>query len=308
MINSIAVIGANGYIASVLCPVLKQHGYNIIQIDSPKFADENNTTYQIDLLKTNADEMHDFLESCDFCIYTAAINGQPEVEKFPEESDILSVKLPRIISEILPTLFFGAESTYGTAGGKIIKDKITEEDNPIPLVQYAKDKHAGETAVLKNSGTVIRLATVFGPSPKIRTNNLVHDWMITLANGNKLEVYQPSVSRNLLYINVLINVILKILELPWSKLEGEVFNIASAYIEKQLLATRLGVNINHNLNRGPKISIVPGKDSENRQFELDTSKISKIMGYPLRLQSILDLDDQINTTVNCLVRKGHIKI
>ena len=88
-------------------------------------------------------------------------------------------------------------SQYGSSS-----DVITEDSDFNPLSLYAKTKCDAEKALLDSgNGIALRLATVFGVSPRMRTDLLVNDFVYKSMTDGYLVLFEANFKRN--YIHVL---------------------------------------------------------------------------------------------------------
>jgi len=305
MIKTIAVIGSSGYIASALCPRLEQYGFKVIQIESIQFANQH-TTYVNNLLDSNTNTLFEILSEADLVIYAAAINGQPATEKEPEIAVWLNGNLPSKISENFSTLYLGAESSYGDVKPKDHKLGIQETDKPNAKVAYAVSKLYGEECVILNKGTVLRLATVFGPSSNIRTENLIHGLAVELLQENKLEIYQPDTFRNILYIEDLLQVLINLISTFNKTDQGQIYNIATRATTKRTIVETFLDLIYFEKGRDEylKIKFVDKKDIENRQFILATNKIKQRLPNIKIQTEMKNFIQELNFTLNALKLEG----
>ena len=99
-------------------------------------------------------------------------------------------------------------SQYGSS------DSIITEESPFkPLSLYAQTKCDAEDYVLKNSnGIVLRLATVFGVSPRMRQDLLVNDFVYKAVTDGYLVLFESHFIRNYIHIRDIANTFLFMIE------------------------------------------------------------------------------------------------
>lgn len=180
------ITGHLGYVGSVLLPKLMQAGHSVRGIDSGLFEGSavGRRASVPGVLKDVRDvEMADFAD-IDAVIHLAGLSNDPMGELDPHQTmninHLAAVRLAEIAKSAGVSRFVMAStcSVYGAAGDDIVDETST----PAPVTAYAKSKLLAEhdiTALADDRFriTILRPATVYGPSPMIRfdlaVNNLV---------------------------------------------------------------------------------------------------------------------------------------
>jgi len=180
--------GHQGYLGTVMAPVLAQAGHEVVGLDSGLFADcvlgpppADPETYAVDLRDVGPEH----LEGFDAVVHLAALSNDPLGSLAPELTyDInhhASSRLARLARDagVRRFLYASTCSVYGASGG----DGLLDEDAPLrPVTPYAESKVRVEddlTELADDDFTPVfmRNATAFGFSPRLRAdivlNNLV---------------------------------------------------------------------------------------------------------------------------------------
>ncbi|MFI1914062.1 NAD-dependent epimerase/dehydratase family protein [Nocardia sp. NPDC020380] len=183
----VLVTGHQGYLGTVMVPLLQQAGHEVTGLDIGYFADcvlgaapAPPPTVTVDLRDVRADQLAGF----DAVVHLAALSNDPLGALAPTITyDInhhASVRLARLAKEagVQRFLYASTCSVYGAAG-----DGLVGEDAPLkPLTPYAESKVRVEDDVAaiadaSFSPVFLRNATAFGFSPRLRAdivlNNLV---------------------------------------------------------------------------------------------------------------------------------------
>ncbi|MFE3056240.1 NAD-dependent epimerase/dehydratase family protein [Nocardia sp. NPDC059239] len=183
----VLVTGHQGYLGTVMVPLLQQAGHEVTGLDSGLFADcvlgeapPAPPALAVDLRDVTADQLAGF----DAVVHLAALSNDPLGALAPRITyDInhhASVRLARLAKDagVRRFLYASTCSVYGAAG-----DGLVTEDAPLrPLTPYAESKVRVEddVAAIADSGfspVFLRNATAFGFSPRLRAdivlNNLV---------------------------------------------------------------------------------------------------------------------------------------
>ena len=193
----VLVTGHQGYLGTVMVPILRSAGHDVAGLDSGFFAgcvlgpapdDAPGIAGDrpVDLRDVTVEQLVGF----DAVIHLAALSNDPLGALAPQVTyDInhhASVRLARLAKEagVARFLYASTCSVYGSAG----EDLVTEDAELRPLTPYAESKVRVEddAAALADSGfapVFLRNATAFGFSPRLRAdivlNNLVGHAVLT---------------------------------------------------------------------------------------------------------------------------------
>jgi nucleoside-diphosphate-sugar epimerase len=205
----ILVTGGAGYIGSVLCSGLLKAGFEVAVLDNfryrvnsladccadPAFSVHRGDCRDEALLKR-------LVHDVDFVIPLAAIVGAPACDR--DQTAAISVNrdavlmLTRILSRSQRILFPVTNSGYGVGeAGK----HCTEETPLRPISLYGRTKVEAERAILdRGSCITLRLATVFGMSPRMRLDLLVNDFVYRAVTDRAVVVFEGHFKRNYIHI------------------------------------------------------------------------------------------------------------
>ena len=147
-------------------------------------------------------------------------------------------------------------------------------DTPNPIGVHARTKLEGETIARHNGALALRLASVFGLSPSMRWDNLVHDMTLSMYKTKEIKVYEPDTMRNLLHVSDLLEILEQILRKPRRliELKGHVSNITSFADTKRQIASLISFALFEATGFGAKIDEDSSKkDYEQRYYFIPTS-------------------------------------
>ena len=190
----VLLTGHQGYLGTVMAPVLAAAGHEVVGLDSGLFADcvlgplpDDPPGITLDLRDVTVDQLVGF----DAVIHLAALSNDPLGSLAPQITyDInqhASTRLARLARDagVLRFLYASTCSVYGAAGG----DELVTEDAPLrPVTPYAESKVRVEDELFALAAAdfcpvSLRNATAFGFSPRLRAdivlNSLVGHAVLT---------------------------------------------------------------------------------------------------------------------------------
>ena len=174
----VLVTGSQGYIGSVLVPMLLEKGHDITGLDSDLYerCTFTGTAPDVPIIKKDVREVqkHD-IEGYDAIIHLAGLSNDPLGDYHPklteEINEKASIKLAECAKEVRVKRFLFASScsNYGAAGDNF----LTEESLFNPVTPYGISKVRVEAALSQMadadfSPTYIRASTAYGVSPRLR--------------------------------------------------------------------------------------------------------------------------------------------
>ena len=187
----ILVTGAKGFVGKNLCVVLKAKGH---------------TVYEYDIDSTQ-NKLKEYCSDCEFVFHLAGVNRPKDTNEFLEGNctavdNLLATlkannnKCPVMLSSSIQSSLVGryADSEYG-------KSKLAGEE----LVRSIGVKNG-------NKPLIYRFPNLFGKWCRPNYNSVVATFCYNIANGLPIQINDPAIELELLYIDDLINEMLLALE------------------------------------------------------------------------------------------------
>ena len=275
----ILLTGGAGYIGSVLVPSLLGEGWTVTVVDSFNYDQNSLAMSMIDpkltLVKEdirNHEAISKLISRHDVVIPLAAIVGAPACNRNPKAAfEVNNVAQKKIIDAcesnqfiVMPT----TNSAYGTTEGKSFVDE-TAELNPIST--YATDKVEVEEHLQKHSNFVsFRLATVFGMSPRMRTDLLVNDMVLRAILDKSVVLFEGHFIRNYVHVRDVCAAILWALKNN-EKVKNNVYNVGLE--EANLSKIELCEEIQKFIPEFTWVESLSGEDPDKRNYRVSNRKI-----------------------------------
>ena len=247
--TSVLVTGAAGYIGSVLCGRLLEAGYRVVALDNLYFGTQalfhlaGDPSFEFTLGDARDERLvGDLVSTCDVLVPLAALVGAPLCDRDPDAASSTNLGAIRLLNRlrrpsqllVYPT----TNSGYGTKSGQVL---CTEETPLEPISLYGRTKVEAEADVLATPNSLsLRLATVFGTSPRMRIDLLVNHFVWSAVTDGYLVVFEKHFRRNYLHIRDAADAFVFAIENS-GRLAGRPYNLGldAANLSKEQLALKV---------------------------------------------------------------------
>jgi len=312
MNKKVLLIGSQGYIGSVLTDHLLKKKYQIIGIDNfiynqkkINFFDKNYKFTKCDL--RNEEKIYKLISQVSYVVILAGLVGDPITKKYPKLAHDINYKAIKNVikicgkSKIKKLIFISTCSNYGITKG----DKLLKENHVLkPISLYAKQKVKIEKFLLKNKFkftiTILRFATAFGLSPRMRFDLTVNEFVKDAFFKKQLEIYEPNTYRPYCHIKDFCRIINLVLKKKSTNLDKEVFNCGSNNnnYSKIQIARILK-------KRFKDLKIVINKNvKDKRNYKVDFRKIKNV----LKFRSKYNVNYGVSEIINFLKKNKNSKL
>jgi nucleoside-diphosphate-sugar epimerase len=293
----ILITGGAGYLGSTLSEHLLNLGHEVTVLDNLLYKQLS----LLHLFKRNGfnfilgdvrdrDTLKKQVNQHDVIIPLAAIVGMPACKQNPDLAQDVNFRQVEFIADnvgksqrvILPN----TNSQYGSS-----ETVITEESPFKPLSLYAQTKCDAEDLILqRGKGISLRLATVFGVSPRMRQDLLVNDFVYRALVDQFLVLFEAHFKRNYIHVQDIAQTFEFMID-HYDRAVGQAFNVglSSANLSKLELAQKIKEHL-------------PGLIIKEDNFKEDFDKRNYIVSN-LKLESLgwapkYDLDYGIKQLIN----------
>jgi len=280
----VLITGGAGYLGSTLSEHLLNKGYEVTVFDNLLYKQLS----VLHLFKRpefkfikgdvrNTERLQLLVEEHDVIIPLAAIVGMPACKENPQLAIDVNYYHIRKIVDVLrddqKLIIPNTNSQYGSSSN------VITEDSPFkPLSLYAETKCDAEDFVLKRgNGVVLRLATVFGVSPRMRQDLLVNDFVYKSITDGYLVLFEAHFKRNYIHVQDIAETF-EFMIRNYDQCRGQVYNVglSTANLSKLELAETIK-------NHVPNLVIKQDEfkqDFDQRNYIVSNAKIERLGWKP----------------------------
>ncbi len=270
MNSRVLVVGNAGYVGSVLTQRLLSSGYKVHGYDSllfggggllGVFGHKNFSFTRGDIRDTPA--VRDALRDADAVVWLAALVGEPACNKNLEQTRQVNYESVANIADKIGDRFFALSSTCSNYG--INENELASEGSRLnPVSAYSETKVAAEQA-LAGKATILRLATAYGLSPRMRFDLLLNEWVKDAITKNYISVYGAESYRPFVHVRDIAKAIQFCLE---HDIRNETLNVGGENWQKKDLAIACATPVT-------KVALAEGK-SDPRNYRVSFEKIERL--------------------------------
>ena len=285
-VKKVLILGGAGYIGSVLTRMLLEKGYETTVFDRLLFGRESMDDLQTKPgFKLIQGDLRDIaavsaaIQGQDAVILLAALVGEPACDRDPMETvDVnflgsLNAARTALYYGVKRFLFASTDSCYGIQEGILYENSSL---NPISLYASLKRDMESELLALPDLNPVIlRLATVYGLSPRMRFDLIINILTMHAVVNNRIKIFGGKQWRPLVHTVDVARGFITALEAPLEKVKGQVFNIGSN--EQNYQIGTLGDLV---LDIFPDIEVETIEQPPDlRDYHVNFDKAETVMGY-----------------------------
>jgi nucleoside-diphosphate-sugar epimerase len=265
----------------VLVPALLAEGHSVTVLDNFRFG-------QSTLLDCCADERFEVIRGdcrdervlgpamrdAGVLIPLAALVGAPICDADPVAARTVNLEAIRLLlslrSPAQRIIFPCTNSGYGVGE----KDRFCTEESPLrPVSLYGTTKVEAEKAILESGNSLsLRLATVFGLSPRMRLDLLVNDFVYRAVSDRTVVVFEGHFKRNFLHVRDVARAMLHALD-RFDAMKGGPYNVGLS--DANLSKLELCAEIKKQLPGFIYLEAPVGRDPDQRDYVISNEKIER---------------------------------
>jgi nucleoside-diphosphate-sugar epimerase len=233
----VLVTGGAGYIGSILSRLIVEKGYNVTCLDRFFFGTDpiKDIADKINLVKDDIRWFKpEILKDIDAVFDLASLSNDPSGELDPQKTLEINykgrVRVAKLSKKygVAKYVLASTCSVYGFQEGI-----LTEESKLNPLTTYAKANVLAEKEILPLADrgftvTVLRQATVYGFSPRMRFDLAINGMVLGFFKNGKIPIMRDGKQwRPFIHVKDTSNAFIKVLEADRELVNGQIFNVGS---------------------------------------------------------------------------------
>ncbi len=277
--KQILVTGGAGYLGSIMVPELLRLGHSVTVVDNFMYQ-------QASLLDCCADKklqvirgdvrdealMKKAVARADVIIPLACLVGAPLCSQKPIEARTINLDAIKMLVDLSSKGQMIISPTTNSGYGIGEKGKFCTETTPMrPVSLYGKLKVELEEYLLASGRAIsLRLATVFGISPRPRLDLLVNDFTFRAVNDRFIVLFEAHFKRNYIHVRDVAGAFIHALD-NFETMKNEPYNVglSDANLSKMELCLEIRKQI-------PDFCIMEsevGEDPDKRDYIVSNDKI-----------------------------------
>ena len=281
MTYDILVTGGAGYLGSTLVPALLAAGHRVTVLDNFMFrqtslnhvcADPKFNVVKGDIRVEST--LAPLLKKADIVIPLAALVGAPMCNADPVGAKTINhdavLLMLKLLSRHQRVLMPTTNSAYGSGDAN---NFCTEESPLKPLSLYAREKVAVEAELMQRENAIsLRLATVFGMSPRMRIDLLVNDFVHRAVHDRFVVRFEGEFKRNYIHVRDVARVFQHGID-NFETMRGQIYNVGLS--EANVSKRELCQHIQQQLPEFVFLDAPVGKDPDQRNYIVSNDKLER---------------------------------
>ncbi len=281
----VLVTGGAGYIGSILVPMLLASGRRVTVLDNFLYRQTSllDVCHDPRLTVVRGDVRDEVLvrrlldSDVDAILPLACLVGAPACERWPVEARTINLEAIDLLLRVRRAdqwiVFPNTNSGYGIGEEGV---ECTEDSPLRPVSLYGRLKVEAERKVLAVGRSIsLRLATVFGISPRMRLDLLVNDFTWRAVTDRFVVLFEAHFKRNYIHVRDVARAFLHALDHA-GPMEGQAYNVGLSDANLSKMELCLAIR-----EQAPEFVILEapvGRDPDRRNYIVSNAKI-EATGY-----------------------------
>jgi nucleoside-diphosphate-sugar epimerase len=280
----VAVTGHDGYIGTVLVPMLVEAGHQVWGLDTYwyegcGFGEQGPQPQaaRVDLREVTPD----LLAEADAVVHLAAISNDPVGDLHRETTYDVNHRASARLAEAAKAagvhrfVFASSCSLYGKAASDEALDETADFN---PVTPYGESKVFVERDLLPMADeqfcpVFLRNATVYGLSPRLRLDLVVNNLVAhAFTSGEVLVMSDGTPWRPLVHVQDVCRTVLAVLDAPADQVRGEAFNVGRD--EENYQVSQVAEIVAETVP-GSRVVYAEGGGPDERSYRVDFSKLAR---------------------------------
>lgn len=249
----VLVTGGAGYIGAILCEHFLAEGFRVTVLDNLMY--RPGSLFHLcahrafDFIRGDVRDgelLRRLMKDADVLIPLAAVVGAPASDRDPWLAKSVNLDavqtLNRLRSPKQLVIFPTTNSGYGTQTG----ETYCTEDTPLhPISLYGQTKVQAEMEIIDSPNSItLRLATVFGMSPRMRLDLLVNHFVYAAVTDGYIVIFEKDFKRNYLHVRDAADCFIHCIENA-GRMVGRPYNVGldEANLSKMELALKINEHV-----------------------------------------------------------------
>lgn len=277
----VLVTGHEGYLGSVLVPMLQAAGHDVVGLDTGLFADGVLGPPPAEVKELRVDLRDVQPEHCagvDAVVHLAALCNDPLGDLDPQLTyDINHHSTVRLAEAakaagVSRLLFSSSCSLYGAGA-----DVLDEEAEFAPVTPYGESKVRSEASLRALADdrfcpVFLRNATAYGFSPRLRGDLVVNDLVGNALHTGEVRLRSDgSAWRPLVHVEDICAAFLALLEVPVDRVRARAFNVGRTEESYRIrdVAQQVADAV-----PGSRVTVAPGSGADTRNYRVSCERIA----------------------------------
>ncbi len=274
----IAITGGAGYIGCRLSEYFLHQGHTVDCIDWLKWGIEpvlniiDHPNFNLHRVDICTPEVEPILAGADAVVHLAGIIGFPACNAEPDLAYRINVEgTKRVVdaSADKPFVYASTGSVYGAL------DSVCTEQVPTnPISTYSVYKIVGEEYLKGSDAVILRPATAFGVSNRLRNDLLINDFVRKACMNEHMTLFEGHFKRTFISINDLVRSFAWGVEM-YDEMKGQVWNVGDETLNHTKLEICETIK-QHVPTWTYDVNDTLAHDQDGRNYFVDYTKIRKL--------------------------------
>jgi nucleoside-diphosphate-sugar epimerase len=240
-IRKVLIIGGAGYLGSVLSKACIDEGFSVTVYDSLQFGSAGLQTLETQpgfcFIQGDVRDIAHLTSTVigkDAVIMLAAVVGAPPCERNAKDAVDINYLITNAVADccryygVRRFIFASSDSVYGQIDGI-----VNEQSEPNPISLYGVLKRKVEEEVGRKAGgsfcpTFLRMATLFGLSPRMRFDLIVNSLAMKAARYGKITAFNGAQYRPLVHVKDAVQAYIRVLRSPDQLVRNRIYNVGDS--------------------------------------------------------------------------------